>query len=87
MKFSVIIPVYNASKFIDYCVESVLSQSYSDIEVILINDGSTDKSGEICEGFARKDNRVKVYHQENQGAAVARNHGIRKATGDYLLFP
>lgn len=87
MKFSVIIPVYNASKFIDYCVESVLSQSYSDLEVILINDGSTDKSGEICEGFARKDNRVKVYHQENQGAAVARNHGIRKATGDYLLFP
>lgn len=54
MKFSVIIPVYNASKFIDYCVESVLSQSYSDIEVILINDGSTDKSGEICEGSLEK---------------------------------
>ena len=83
---SVIIPVYNVEKYIVQCLESVLNQSYKELEVILIDDGSTDRSGEICDFYAKKDGRVRVIHQENGGAARAKNAGLRIATGKYLSF-
>lgn len=83
---SIIIPVYNAELHIEKCVNSVLSQSYKDIECILINDGSTDTSGSICDKLAEQDVRVKVFHQSNSGVSVARNKGLRRAKGDWLMF-
>lgn len=85
-RFSIIIPVYNVEKYLDVCVESVLCQSFSDFEVLLIDDGSTDTSGVICDTWAAKDTRIRVIHQENQGLSGARNTGIREASGDYLMF-
>ena len=85
-KFSVIIPVYNVEKYLDTCMESVLAQTFTDFEVLLIEDGATDTSGAMCDAWAAKDARVRVIHQENQGLSGARNTGIRKATGDYLMF-
>lgn len=81
---SIIVPVHNAEKFLNKCVDSILNQSYKKIEVILINDGSTDNSGEICEYYSKKDDRVKVLHQRNLGPSVARNNGIHKASGKYI---
>lgn len=86
MKVSIVIPVYNAEKHLEKCVNSVLTQNYSDFEVLLVNDGSTDKSGTICEEFARKDERVKVFHQTNSGVSAARNKGIENAKGQWLTF-
>lgn len=83
---SVIIPVYNVEKYIKCCLESVLSQPYKNIEIILVNDGSLDNSGQICEEFSKKDKRIKVIHKENGGLSDARNWGIQGSTGDYLLF-
>lgn len=83
---SVIIPVYNAEKYLHKCIDSVLSQSYQDFELILVNDGSKDLSGSICDEYARKDERVKVFHKENGGVSTARNIGIDNATGDYICF-
>lgn len=83
---SVIIPVYNMEKYLEQCIKSVISQTYSNIEVILINDGSTDASGEICNYYANLDERVKVFHQENQGVVKARNLGIRHSNGEYITF-
>ena len=74
-KVSIIIPVYNVEQYLDRCLSSVLNQTYKDLEVILINDGSTDKSGTICEEFVQTDKRAKVYHQENRGLSEARNTG------------
>lgn len=87
MKFSIIIPVYNAEHFIEHCVESILNQTYKNIEVLLIDDGSTDNSRKVCYQIKEADSRVKVIHQDNTGAAGARNNGIEHASGDYLLFP
>jgi len=84
--FSVLIPVYNVEKYIAECVESVIQQSYSNFEIILVNDGSTDSSGELCEEFAKKDKRIKVYHKKNEGLMMTRRYGIQKASGDYILF-
>lgn len=84
--FSVIIPVYNVEKYLDTCVESVLCQSFTDFEVLLIDDGATDSSGAICDTWAAKDTRIRVIHQENQGLSGARNTGIREAQGNYLMF-
>lgn len=84
--FSVIIPVYNAQQHIKRCMESIIDQSYTDLEIILINDGSTDNSGEICDDYAQKDKRVKVIHKENGGVSSARNAGLEIATGDYISF-
>lgn len=84
-KFSIIIPVYNVEKYLDACVESVLGQSFTDFEVLLIDDGATDGSGAICDAWAAKDARVRVIHQENQGLSGARNTGSREAKGEYLL--
>lgn len=85
-KISIIIPVYNTEKFLKKCVNSVTSQTYKNLEIILINDGSTDKSAKICNRFAKKDKRIKVIHQNNKGASAARNAGIKVATGEYLSF-
>lgn len=83
---SVIVPVYNAEQFLARCLNSVLNQSYEKLEVILINDGSTDNSQKICEEFAEKDVRVKLINQENSGPSVARNKGIDLANGKYISF-
>lgn len=83
---SVIIPVYNVEPYLRECLDSVLTQSYFDLQVILINDGSTDRSGAICDEYAAKDPRVRVIHQKNGGAAAAKNAGLRIATGTYLSF-
>lgn len=85
-KFSVVVPVYNAEKYIKKCVESVLSQSEGDFELILVNDGSTDGSGALCDGFALADSRIKVIHQPNSGPIAARKNGVENASGDYILF-
>lgn len=83
---SVIIPVYNAAPFLPACLDSVLGQSLDSLEVILINDGSTDASPDICEAYARRDNRVQVLHQENLGQSAARNAGLDIAMGRYIGF-
>lgn len=83
---SVIVPVYNAANYLASCIESILNQDFTDLELILIDDGSSDGSGELCDNYARKDQRVRVTHQENQGQAVARNKGIEMARGTYIGF-
>lgn len=83
---SVIIPVYNTEKFVGRCLMSVLEQTYTDLEIIIIDDGSTDDSFKICQGFSQKDNRVKILSQKNLGASIARNNGINHAKGDSLMF-
>ena len=85
-KISVIIPVYNVEKWLNKCVDSILSQSYENFEVILVNDGSTDKSKDICDQYLKEDNRVKVFDILNSGQSVARNIGLKEAKGDYILF-
>ena len=85
-KFSVVIPVYNAEKYLDECVESVLSQDVTDFELILVDDGSTDESGHLCDRFALRDGRVKVIHQPNSGHITARMNGVSAAVGDYIMF-
>ena len=86
MELSILVPVYNTEKYLKRCVESLLSQSVKDYEVILVDDGSTDGSGSICDEFARKDSRVRVIHQENAGLSAARLAGIRASCGAYLGF-
>lgn len=83
---SVIVPVYKVEIYLERCIESILRQTYSKFEVILIDDGSPDRCGEICEDYARKDNRITVIHKENGGLSSARNTGIEQARGEYLLF-
>lgn len=83
---SVLVAVYNVEDYINRCIESVISQTYKDLEVILVDDGSTDSSGDICEDFARRDGRVKVVHKENEGLSSARNTGLEAAIGDYILM-
>lgn len=85
-KISIIIPVYNAEKYIEECMESLTGQSLKEIEIICVNDGSTDDSLEILRGFARGDGRVKIIDQKNAGIAAARNSGIARASGEYILF-
>ena len=86
IKVSVILPIYNVGKYFAECMESVLDQTYSNIEVILVDDGSTDNSGKIADNYASKDKRVRVIHQANAGVSVARNVGINSATGKYVCF-
>lgn len=83
---SVIVPVYNVEKFLNYCVNSIVNQTYNDLEIILIDDGSTDNSGKICDEWLERDERVKVIHQKNMGLSGARNSGIDLASGDYIAF-
>ncbi len=86
IKVSIIVPVYKAENYISKCVESLISQSLKEIEIILVDDGSPDKSGMICDEYAKKDNRIKVIHKENGGVSSARNIGIEAAVGEYILF-
>lgn len=86
IKFSIIIPVYNVEKYLNECVESVLNQTYKNFEIILVDDGSTDSSPQICDSYAEKDNRIRAIHKENGGLSSARNAGIKNMTGDYVLF-
>lgn len=86
MKISVIVPVYNTEKYLHKCVDSILAQTFTDFELLLIDDGSTDNSGKLCDEYAAKDNRVKVFHKKNGGVSRARNLGIDNAQGEYLSF-
>ena len=86
MKISFIIPIYKVEKYLHQCVQSILSQVYQNIEIVLVDDGSPDKSPEICDDYAKKDSRIKVIHKENGGLSDARNVGLRAATGDYVVF-
>ena len=86
MKLSIIIPVYNVELYLPQAVESVLAQSFRDFELILVDDGATDGSGEICDRYAGEDSRVKVIHQKNAGVSAARNAGVAAAQGEYIGF-
>ena len=83
---SVIVPVYNVEEYLEECLESISHQTYTDIEVILVNDGSTDGSREICERYCEKDIRFRLINQENQGQSVARNRGFKESVGQYIMF-
>lgn len=83
---SVIVPVYKVEKYISFCLDSICSQTYKNLEIILVNDGSPDSSPEICQSYALKDERIKLINQENKGLASARNTGLRNMTGDYFYF-
>lgn len=86
MKVSVIIPVYNTEAYLRQCVDSVIGQTYNNIEVILVDDGSKDGSPAVCDGYAASDTRIRVIHKENGGLSDARNRGVDEATGDYVIF-
>ena len=85
-KVSIIVPIYKAEQFINKCIDSILSQTYNDFELILVDDGSPDNSGTICDEYVRKDTRIKVFHKSNGGVSSARNFGIEKACGDWITF-
>ena len=86
MFFSVILPIYNVEKYLAECVESVLKQTFSDYELILVDDGSKDNSGKICDEYAQRDGRIRVIHKENGGASDTRNVGLNNALGDYIVY-
>lgn len=83
---SVIVPIYNVEKYLSTCIESILNQTYKKLEILLIDDGSTDKSGEICDEYTKQDNRCIAIHQPNKGISEARNTGLKHATGEYISF-
>lgn len=83
---SVIVPVYNAEQYLEQCIESILNQSLGEIELLLINDGSTDMSGRICEQYAHRDRRVKVFHQDHYGPIAARKKGLMESKCEYVAF-
>ncbi|MBR5939415.1 glycosyltransferase family 2 protein [Candidatus Saccharibacteria bacterium] len=83
---SVIIPIYNTEKYLKKCLNSIMNQTHKNLEIILVDDGSTDNSGKIADDYAKKDKRIKVIHQKNQGQSTARNNGLKKATGDFVSF-
>ena len=85
-KISIIIPVYNVEEYIERCILSVIGQKYQNLEIILVDDGSADNSGVICDKYAAIDNRIKVIHQQNKGVSSARNRALDYATGDYIGF-
>ena len=83
---SIIVPVYNTGEYLYKCLDSIIDQNLQEIELILINDGSTDNSAEICDRYSEKDKRVRVIHKKNEGVSIARNVGIRAAKGEYIGF-
>ena len=83
---SLIVPVYNVEEYLEECLESIRKQTYQDIEVILVNDGSTDGSKAICKHFCQTDKRFRLINQKNQGQSVARNHGVKESLGEYIMF-
>ena len=84
--FSVILPSYNVEKYLDRCVKSFLTQSFTDYEIIIVDDGSVDDSGRLSDEWEKRDHRIKVIHQENKGLSAARNVAMRICTGEYLIF-
>ena len=85
-KISVIVPVYNTEKYLQRCIDSILLQSFTDFELLLIDDGSTDSSGTICDKYAEQDSRIRVFHKANGGASSARNIGLDNAIGEWVCF-
>ena len=85
-KITVIIPVYNVASFLERALKSITEQTYTDLQILLIDDGSTDESGKICDLWAKKDDRIQCVHQENEGVSAARNHGLELAEGAYIMF-
>ena len=85
-KVTVIVPVYNVEQYLRRCIDSILAQTFGDLELILVDDGSADSSGVICDAYAEKDSRVKVIHQKNSGVSAARNTGLDAAEGEYIAF-
>ena len=85
-QISVIVPVYNAEKWLRRCVDSILAQTFTDFELLLIDDGSTDGSPAICDEYAQRDSRIKVFYQKNSGVSAARNSGLDHARGEWILF-
>ena len=83
---SIIVPVYNVEKYLERCLDSIINQTYSSIEIILIDDGSTDSSGDICESYARLDSRITVIHKKNAGLGMARNTALDVAKGKYVIL-
>ena len=83
---SIVVPVYNVEKYVGKCIDSLLRQTYTNLEIILVDDGSTDNSCNICEQYAIKDNRIRVYHKQNGGLSDARNYGIKRASGKHISF-
>ena len=83
---SIIVPVYNAERTLNRCVDSILSQTFQEWELLLIDDGSTDRSGELCDEYASKDQRIKVFHKKNGGVSSARNIGLNYAKGEWITF-
>ena len=83
---SIIVPVYNVEKYLRECLDSILNQTFKDFELILIDDGSKDKSGEICDEYAKIYNNITVVHQKNQGQAAARNNGVKISEADWIMF-
>ena len=86
MKISVIVPIYNVEKYLPECIESILGQSFTDWELILVNDGSPDNCDKICKEYEKQDNRIQYFYQKNAGVSAARNLGMKHATGDYIFF-
>lgn len=85
-KISVIVPVYNVEKYLSRCIDSLIRQSYSNIEILLVDDGSKDESLSICKEYEEKDSRIHVFHKENEGLGLTRNYGVEQATGEYITF-
>ena len=85
-KVSIVVPVYNVEDYLKYCVDSLINQSYKNIEIILVDDGSTDDSGRICDEYAQEDDRVRVLHIENGGLSNARNTGVNVASAEWVIF-
>ena len=85
-KISIVVPIYNTEKYLDECIESIVNQTYKNLEIILIDDGSKDKSPQMCDEWAKKDNRIKIIHKSNEGAGASRNRGIAVATGKFIYF-
>ena len=83
---SIIVPIYNVENYLVECINSVLAQTYTNFELLLVNDGSTDNSGIICNSFLVKDNRIRVFNKDNGGLSSARNYGLDKSIGDYIIF-
>ena len=83
---SIIVPVYKVEKYLEKCVKSILKQTYTNLEIILVDDGSPDKCGQLCDELAKTDDRIKVFHKENGGLSDARNFGVERANGEYIGF-
>ena len=84
-KVSIIVPVYKAEKYLNRCIDSILAQTFTDFELLLIDDGSPDRSGEICDEYAKKDSRIRVIHKENGGVSSARQRGLDESVGEYTM--